>query len=170
MEDKLFGNVVKEIIKNFSTLNILVCGKPGSGKSTFINRILYTTISKSQREGECFKRIIRYIHGTLPITFYDTPGISTQAFMKEIIGLIDKKNIELGEVQSKIHALFYLFDAQSTRYFMEYEEEMFNLLKLNCKIKKNFQLMVILNIFFIISNFSLLILFLSINSFIAFSL
>ena len=91
LDDKLFDNVVKEIIKNFTTLNILVCGKPGSGKSTFINRMLHTTISKSQRGGECSKRIIRYIHRTLPITFYDTPGISTQAFMKEIIGLIDKK-------------------------------------------------------------------------------
>ena len=134
LDDKLFDNVVKEIIKNFTTLNILVCGKPGSGKSTFINRMLHTTISKSQRGGECSKRIIRYIHRTLPITFYDTPGISTQAFMKEIIGLIDKKNIELGEIQSKIHAVFYLFDAQSTRYFMDYEEEMFNLLLQKYKI------------------------------------
>ena len=33
MEDKLFGNVVKEIIKNFSTLNILVCGKLGQEKA-----------------------------------------------------------------------------------------------------------------------------------------
>ena len=128
MDDKLFDKVIKEIIQNFSTLNILVCGRPGVGKSTFINGILNKIISRCKKGEECSKRIIRYIHGTSPITFYDTPGISTEKIMDTIIELIEKKNIELGEVQSKIHAVFYLFNGKNTRFFMNYENRMFDLI------------------------------------------
>ena len=131
MDDKLFDKVIKEIIQNFSTLNILVCGRPGVGKSTFINGILNKIISRCKKGEECSKRIIRYIHGTSPITFYDTPGISTEKIMDTIIELIEKKNIELGEVQSKIHAVFYLFNGKNTRFFMNYENRMFDLIYFN---------------------------------------
>ena len=127
MDEKLFGKVTKEIIKNFSTLNILVCGRAGVGKSTFINGMLHTTISKSAKGGECSRRIIKYIHRTLPITFYDTPGITTDDIMNTIIELIKKKNKELGEIQSKIHAVFYLFNGRNSRFF---EDKEFKLLEL----------------------------------------
>ena len=127
MDDKLFDKVMKEIFRNFSTLNILICGRAGVGKSTFINGMLHTTISKSGAGGECSKRIIKYIHRDLPITFYDTPGITTDDIMNTIIELIEKKNKELGEIQSKIHAVFYIFNGKNPRFF---EDKEFNLLKL----------------------------------------
>ena len=127
MDDKLFDKVVEEIIKNFSTLNILICGRPGVGKSTFINGILKTTISRSKKGEECSKRIIKYIHRTYPIAFYDSPGMSTNEIMERIIELIEKKNNELGKLQSKIHAVFYLFNGKNVRFF---EDKEFNMLKL----------------------------------------
>ena len=78
LDDKLFEEVIKNIFENFSTINILICGRAGVGKSTFINGILETTISRSRKGGECSQRIIKYIHRKLPITFYDSPGMSTE--------------------------------------------------------------------------------------------
>lgn len=129
MDDELFDIVAKEMIKNFSTLNILICGRPGVGKSTFINGMMKATVSRSRKGGECSSRIIRYIHRTLPIAFYDTPGMSTEDKMGEIIELIKKKNIELEDMQSKIHAVFYLFNGKNTRFFCNFENQMFNLLE-----------------------------------------
>lgn len=53
--------------------------------------MLNTAISRSQKGDECTKRIIKYIHRKLPITFYDTPGMSTVGKMTDIINLIKKK-------------------------------------------------------------------------------
>ena len=54
-------------------------------------RILNKIISRCKKGEECSKRIIRYIHGTSPITFNDTPGISTEKIMDTMIELIEKK-------------------------------------------------------------------------------
>ena len=134
MDDNLFDSVVKEIVENFSTLNILICGRAGVGKSTFINGILKTTICKSQIGDECSSRIVKYIHRSLPIAFYDSPGMTSDDIMNSIIELIKKKNDELGEIQSKIHAVFYFFNGNSTRYFQNSENKMFELLLKDYKI------------------------------------
>ena len=134
INDKLFDKVIEDIVKDFSTLNILICGRAGVGKSTFINGMLNTTISRSQKGDECTQRIIKYIHRKLPITFYDTPGMSTVEKMTNIINLIKKKNKDLGEIQSKIHAVFYILNGADTRFFYEFENKMFELLLKEYKI------------------------------------
>ena len=134
LDDKLFEEVIKNIFENFSTINILICGRAGVGKSTFINGILETAISRSRKGQECSQRIIKYIHRKLPITFYDSPGMSTEEKMQNIIDLIEKKNNELGEIQSKIHAVFYIFNGKETRFFNDFENKMFELLLMKYKI------------------------------------
>ena len=56
MNDKIMEKDLKEILNNFSTFNILLCGRPGVGKSTFINGLLKTMICKSGRGPECSKK------------------------------------------------------------------------------------------------------------------
>lgn len=91
MDDKLMENDLNEILQNFATFNILICGRPGVGKSTFINNMIKAMICKASVGEECSSKIVKYIHRSLPITFYDTPGISTEQRMKDIIDLIKKK-------------------------------------------------------------------------------
>lgn len=42
---------LEELLNNFSTFNILLCGRPVVGKSTFINGMIKTMICMSGREG-----------------------------------------------------------------------------------------------------------------------
>lgn len=90
--------------------------------------MLHTTISKSAKGGECSRRIIKYIHRTLPKTSYDTPGITIDDTMNTIIELIEKKNKELGEIQSKIHAVLYLFNRKNLIFLEDKEIKLLELL------------------------------------------
>lgn len=128
MDNKLMENDLNDLLNNFSTFNILICGRPGSGKSTFINGMIKTMICKSGKGGECSKRIVKYIHRKLPITFYDTPGISDSDKINAIINLIRNINVELGEAKSKIHAVFYVLNGLDSRSFYDYEKIMFEVI------------------------------------------
>jgi len=134
MDDKLMEKDLKEFLKNFSTFNILVCGRPGAGKSTFINGMIKAMICKAAKGEECSQRIIKYIHRKFPLTFFDTPGISTDDKIQTIIDLIKKKNIELGESKSKIHAIFYVVNSQDQRFFCDYENKIFKFILVEIKI------------------------------------
>ena len=122
--EKLFDNITKDINKNCATLNILICGRCGVGKSAFINGILHSSICKSFKGGECTHRINKYFHRKLPIIFYDTRGISTKNKMNDIINFIEINN-ESQIIQSKIHAVFYLFNSIGIRFLFDFESEMF---------------------------------------------
>ena len=128
IDDKVMENVLNFFRKNFFSFNIIIIGRPGVGKSTFINKMVKAMICKTGRGGECSSRIIKYLHRMLSITFYDTPGISTREKVDEILDLIREKNNELYEVRSRIHAVFYIIDGKSSRSFMNYEGKMFECL------------------------------------------
>ena len=123
---KLFDNIAKDINKNCATLNILICGRYDVLKSTFINGILHSAVSETFKGGERVhsSRIIKYFHRKLPIIFYDTPGISSAKKVNDIIKFIVKIN-ESEIIQNKIHAVFYLFRYKDTRFFYQFESEMF---------------------------------------------
>ena len=122
-DEKLFDSISKDINKNCATLNILICGRYGVGKSAFINGILHSSICKSYEGGECTHRINKYFHRKLPIIFYDTPGIATKDKINNIINFIEINN-ESQIIQSKIHAVFYLFSCRAI-IFYDFESEMF---------------------------------------------
>ena len=134
MDDNLMQKDINEIITKFSTFNILICGRPGAGKSSFINFIIKAMICKAGHGGELSKRIIKYIHREYPLTLYDTPGISTEEKIYEIIELIKQKNEELKDSKTKIHAIFYVINGQDPRNFLNFESKMFEVIIKELKI------------------------------------
>ena len=135
MDDKLFDKVTKCLTEYYSTLDIFVCSRPGAGKSTFINGILHTAISRSKKGEESSKRVIRYFHRTLPITFYESPSFSTKDSIEATSELISKIfNVSGKIIKNHIHAVFYIVNGESTRFFMKYEKRILELLLKNRKI------------------------------------
>ena len=117
--DKLMDKYLDDQLKYISTFNIYVCGRPGAGKRTFINRLI-KSISYKAVGGESSSRILKYIHPTFPISLYETPEIDSEYKIMKITDLISKRK-QLEEPINRIHAVFYLVSGIDARFFMSFE-------------------------------------------------
>lgn len=103
-------------------INFLVIGRPGSGKSAFINKILGEKRALEKAGKSVTSKILKYNHSKYPISIYDTPGFETQADMEEKFDLIKKMNKKLNEKQSDIiHMIIYLINSQDERTLLKTE-------------------------------------------------
>ena len=108
-------NIFKSKYK--ATLNILVLGRPGCGKSTLINLILN---EKKAREGIGYsitKLYSQYVHNSYPITLTDTPGFETDKDLKNMNLFLDNFNSYFKEGRNKFHLVLYLINASNERTF-----------------------------------------------------
>ena len=124
-------------LKNIVTLNILVIGRLGAGKSTLINILLD---EKKAHTGVEFlgksntKLFSRYAHHKHPIVFIDTPGIENKCDYEKIQNyLLDTKEF-YGYGKNKIHMVLYIINASDVRYFNKDEIELIKLIIENMKI------------------------------------
>ena len=104
-----------------SRFNILVCGRAGVGKSTFINKILN---EKRCREGSgqsVTKKISFYNHSEYPIAIYDTPGFENNETVKNVVEAIKKQNKDFKTMKQSIHLILYLV-RYGERTFLEFEK------------------------------------------------
>ena len=105
------------------TINILVAGVSGSGKSAFINRILgekrafSTGISKTLKVNEY------YHHGDCPLKLIDSAGfqIGTNIERETVDNYLKKNNLEHRNIDKKIHFIFYLFKSNNKFEDSEYD-------------------------------------------------
>lgn len=124
IDERLLEKDNKLMIKDLFTFNILLCGKPGGGKSTLINRILGKKKAYAGKGSSSLThRIVKYISDKYPIVIYDSPGFDREEDIGRIQELIKQKNESLNEEKNKIHCVFYVINAKSERTFTEKEFE-----------------------------------------------
>lgn len=124
MKEDLLDKDSELMTKYFFTFNILVCGRPGAGKSTLINRLLKKEKCYSgQGSSSLTQRIVKYISEKYPIQLYDTPGFENEKDIERVKKLIKDKNDELTEDRNSIHCVFYVMNAKAERTFLEKEYE-----------------------------------------------
>ena len=115
--------------------NFITVGGTGVGKSTFINLFLQ---EKKSLCGEGFSqtsKIVKYIHKSLPVFIYDTPGFTLGKNDEVKITLEAIKTLisDLNTKKKNIDIIFYLVNSQSGRTLQGIE---FEILKYFVKIPK----------------------------------
>ena len=113
---------IQEKKKQERTLNIMVCGKKRTGKTFFINELLFENRGLS-KENNYTTKMTTYEHKLFPIMIYDFPGFSDN----EDKGMIDATNYiskfseEYQNMKNKIHLIFYMLQNDSGRTLQDKE-------------------------------------------------
>ena len=111
--------------KQPKTLNIMVCGKKGIGKTYFINELLFENRGLS-KENNYTTKITGYEHKFFPIMLYDFPGFSDNEDkrMFDTTNYISQFNEEFKNLKNKIHIIFYMLQNDSSRVLQDKEIEL----------------------------------------------
>ena len=107
------------------TLNILLCGIKGVGKTFFMNKLLFENRGLSKDNNHTSK-LNKYRHKLFPINFYDIPGFgqNEDRGMTNAISYISQFNTQYEQIKNKIHIILYLFNCDSARVLQDTEIEL----------------------------------------------
>jgi len=112
------------------TINILVMGKRGSGKSTFINRVLGEKKAYAQVNAKTSKTR-EYFHKYYPIKFIDSAGFQVDGLerkdlneIQDINKYLEEHNLTYNNIKKKVHFIFYVFRAND-----KFDDSVIQLLK-----------------------------------------
>ncbi len=120
--DKIAEECIKAIgekIKNLKTLNIIVAGKTGVGKSTLINSVFREKLAETGMGKPVTTHMRRISKKALPLTIYDTRGFelgkdAQKEVKKEVLETI-KHGFATRDINEAIHCIWYCINTASNR-------------------------------------------------------
>ncbi len=112
-------NAIAEKIKNLKTLNIIVAGKTGVGKSTLINAVFKEKLAETGMGRPVTDHMCRLVKKDMPLAIYDTRGLEMgrqvqNEVKNEIIDTI-KKGVAAHDINQAIHCIWYCINTASNR-------------------------------------------------------
>lgn len=116
---------IQEKINDLNTLNILVIGKSGVGKSTLINTMFRGELAKTGLGRPIAQEIRKIEKKDVPLVIYDTPGFelssSQQKQVKEEIIELLEQGARSKDINDAIHCIWYCINVGANRTFDETE-------------------------------------------------
>ena len=115
---KVIGQIAEEI-KNLHTLNIIVAGKTGVGKSTLINSVFREKLAQTGVGKPVTDHMCKLTKKGVPLSIYDTRGFELgkevqTAVKKEIFDTI-QKGLAAHDINEAIHCIWYCINTASNR-------------------------------------------------------
>lgn len=112
-------NAIAEKIKNLNTLNIIVAGKTGVGKSTLINAVFREKLAQTGMGKPVTEHMRKISKKGIPLSIYDTRGFElgkeVQLQVKqEVIDTISK-GLAMKDINKAIHCIWYCINTASNR-------------------------------------------------------
>ncbi len=112
-------NAIADKIRNLKTLNIIVAGKTGVGKSTLINAIFREKLAETGMGKPVTNHMRKLTKKNIPLAIYDTRGfelgreVQTEV-RKEVIDTISK-GLATQDINKAIHCIWYCINTASNR-------------------------------------------------------
>lgn len=112
-------NAISEKIKNLKTLNIIVAGKTGVGKSTLINAVFRDKLAETGMGKPVTDHMRKISKKGIPLTIYDTRGFELGKKVQwqvkqEVIETIGK-GLATKDINKAIHCIWYCINTASNR-------------------------------------------------------
>lgn len=112
-------NAIADKIKNLNTLNIIVAGKTGVGKSTLINSVFKDNLAETGMGKPVTDHMRKITKKGVPLAIYDTRGFElgkdVQAEVKhEVVDTI-QKGLATKDINKTIHCIWYCINTASNR-------------------------------------------------------
>lgn len=114
-------DAVKKEYRELTTLNVMILGKTGVGKSTLINNMFSKKVAETGTGKPVTTEIRKYELPDYPLAIYDTPGMELQgendvdSLLTQVISEI-QKGIKSGEISKAIHCIWYCVSTPSHRF------------------------------------------------------
>lgn len=109
--------------ENLNTLNIVVCGKSGVGKSTLVNAIFREDLAETGIGQPVTQSMKKYTKQGVPLAIYDTKGFelgkdAQEGVKNELLKLISD-GIASRDICQEIHCIWYCVNSTSNRFESE---------------------------------------------------
>lgn len=111
---------IKENYSSLTTLNVVVIGKTGVGKSTLINSVFGENVAEVGLGRPVTQSIRKLEKEGTPLAIYDTPGLELQGdhsaenLLEQVTNLINE-GIQSKDVNQAIHCIWYCINTASSR-------------------------------------------------------
>ena len=112
-------NAIRDKIANLATLNIIVAGKTGVGKSTLINSVFREDIADTGVGRPVTEHMRRITKKGFPLTMYDTKGFElNEDVQRQVKGEVMetiRSGFSTNDISKAIHCIWYCVNATSNR-------------------------------------------------------